>query len=34
MLANKYETMQVITYRRKWEMERWLEQTVRDVAAT
>lgn len=32
LLANKYETQQVITYRRKWEIERWLEQTVREIS--
>ncbi len=31
ILKTKYETQQVITYRRKWEMDRWLEQTCRDL---
>lgn len=31
ILKTKYETQQVITYRRKWEMERWLEQLCRDL---
>lgn len=28
ILKTKYETQQVITYRREWEMQRWLEQLV------
>lgn len=32
ILKTKYETQQVITYRRKWEMDRWLAQTERDIA--
>ena len=31
ILKTKYETQQAITYRRDWEMERWLEQTCRDI---
>jgi hypothetical protein len=31
ILKTKYDTAQVITYRRKWEMDRWLEQTTRDL---
>lgn len=31
ILKTKYETQQVITYRRAWEMDRWIEQTVRDL---
>jgi hypothetical protein len=29
ILKTKYETQQVITYRRKWEMDRWLNETVK-----
>ena len=31
ILKTKYETAQVITYRRPWEIDRWLEQTHRDI---
>ena len=31
ILKTKYETAQVITYRRKWEMDRWLQQSCRDI---
>jgi hypothetical protein len=31
ILKSKYETQQVITYRRPWEIDRWLEQTERDI---
>ena len=31
ILKTKYDTAQVITYRQPWEMERWLEQTCRDI---
>ena len=31
ILKTKYETAQVITYRRAWEIERWLDQTYRDI---
>lgn len=31
ILKTKYETQQVITYRRGWEIDRWLAQTLRDI---
>ena len=31
ILKTKYDTLQVITNRPKWEVERWYEQTCRDV---
>ena len=31
ILKTKYETMQAITYRREWEMQRWFEQLCRDL---
>jgi hypothetical protein len=31
ILKTKYDTQQAITYRPDWEIERWLEQTVRDL---
>jgi hypothetical protein len=31
ILKTKYDTLQAITYRPAWEVERWLEQTHRDV---
>lgn len=33
ILKTKYETLQAITYRSKWECDRWLAQTVRDIRA-
>lgn len=32
ILKTKYDTMQVITNRAPWEVDRWLEQTVRDIS--
>jgi len=31
ILKTKYDTLQAITYRGDWEIERWLAQTVRDL---
>jgi PD-(D/E)XK nuclease superfamily protein len=31
ILKTKYDTMQCLTYRPKWMVERWLEQTCRDL---
>jgi len=31
ILKTKYDTQQVVTYRAPWEIDRWLEQTVRDL---
>lgn len=31
ILKTKYDTLQAITYRSKWEIDRWLAQTVRDL---
>lgn len=31
ILKTKYETQQVITYRRQWEIDRWLEQTIKTI---
>jgi hypothetical protein len=31
ILKTKYDTQQAITYRPGWEIDRWLEQTVRDI---
>lgn len=31
ILKTKYETMQAITYRKQWEIDRWLHQTCRDL---
>jgi len=31
ILKTKYDTQQAITYRAPWEIERWLEQTCRDI---
>lgn len=31
ILKTKYDTLQAITYRSPWEIERWLAQTVRDL---
>lgn len=31
ILKTKYDTQQAITYRAGWEIDRWLEQTVRDL---
>jgi len=31
ILKTKYDTQQAITYRAPWEIDRWLEQTVRDI---
>lgn len=31
ILKTKYDTMQAITYRAPWEIDRWLEQTIRDL---
>ncbi len=31
ILKTKYDTQQAVTYRAPWEVERWLEQTCRDV---
>jgi hypothetical protein len=31
ILKTKYDTLQAITYRSKWEIDRWLEQTHRDI---
>lgn len=31
ILKTKYDTAQVITYRKKWEMDRWLLQTTHDL---
>ena len=33
ILKTKYDTQQVVTYRPQWEQERWLAQTVKDIAA-
>lgn len=32
ILKTKYDTLQAITYRPDWQVERWYEQTLRDVA--
>lgn len=32
ILKTKYDTQQAITYRLGWEIDRWLEQTLRDLA--
>jgi hypothetical protein len=31
ILKTKYDTMQAITYRAPWEIDRWFEQTLRDL---
>lgn len=31
ILKTKYDTQQVVTYRAQWEIDRWLEQTCRDL---
>lgn len=31
ILKTKYDTQQAITYRSNWEIERWLEQTCKDI---
>lgn len=31
ILKTKYDTQQAITYRTPWEVERWLDQSVRDI---
>lgn len=31
ILKTKYDTQQAVTYRAPWEIERWLEQSVRDI---
>jgi hypothetical protein len=31
ILKTKYDTQQVLTYRPEWEVDRWEEQTIRDV---
>lgn len=31
ILKTKYDTLQSITYRPAWEIDRWLDQTIRDV---
>lgn len=31
ILKTKYDTLQAVTYRARWEIERWLTQTIRDV---
>jgi hypothetical protein len=31
ILKTKYDTQQAITYRAPWEIDRWLQQTVRDL---
>lgn len=31
ILKTKFDTQQVITYRAQWEINRWLEQTLRDI---
>lgn len=32
ILKTKYDTMEVLTYRSAWEIERWYQQVLRDVA--
>jgi hypothetical protein len=32
ILKTKYDTQQVITYRTDWEIDRWLDQSLRDIA--
>ncbi len=31
ILKTKYDTQQAITYRPTWQIERWYEQTIRDI---
>ena len=31
ILKSKYDTMEAITYRPKWQIERWYEQLLRDL---
>lgn len=33
ILKTKYDTLQILTYRPQWEVERWKEQVIRDLRA-